>query len=135
MVPFQVPTQHGREGYGLPSTERQHGPSAAENALYACQATVTVPHACAGKGMATRSYQEDWAAPNGIDPPFCSLSTLRWFGHRKTRRRRRAGVPPMPGRCQARVWSSGQAGQAASNVQRELWPRDRNLTKRNDTEP
>ena len=23
---------------------------------------------------ATRSYQEGWATPNGIEPPFCSLS-------------------------------------------------------------
>jgi len=73
-VPFLCPTQHGRVGYGLPSTERPHGPSAAENALCACQAMATVPHACAGKEMATRSYQEDWAAPNGVEPPFCSLS-------------------------------------------------------------
>ena len=29
---------------------RRNGPSAAENALCACQATVTVLHACAGKG-------------------------------------------------------------------------------------
>ena len=42
--------------------------------LYACRATATVPHGCAGKEMATRSYQEAWAAPNGIEPPFCSLS-------------------------------------------------------------
>ena len=34
-MPFQYPTQQGREGYGLPSTERQHDPSAAENALCA----------------------------------------------------------------------------------------------------
>ena len=29
---------------------------------------------CAGVHEATRSYQEDWAAPNGVEPPFCSLS-------------------------------------------------------------
>ena len=79
MEPFPCPTQHGRAGYGLPSTERPHGPSAAENVLYACQATATVPHACAGKEMATRSYQEDWAAPNGVEPPFCSLSAATGF--------------------------------------------------------
>ena len=76
MVPFQGPTQHGREGYGLPSTEWPHGPSAAENALCACQATATVLHACAGKEMATRSHQEVWAAPNSVKPPFCSLSAV-----------------------------------------------------------
>ena len=75
-MPFLCPTQHGRVGYGLPSTERPHGPSAAENALCACQATATVPHACAGKEMATRSHQEVWAAPNGVEPPFCSLSAV-----------------------------------------------------------
>ena len=74
MVPLQGPTQHGREGYGLPSTERQHGPLAAENALCACQAMATVLHACAGKEMATRSSQEVLAVPNGVEPPFCSLS-------------------------------------------------------------
>ena len=73
-MPLQGPTQHGREGYGLPSTEQQHGPLAAENALCACQATATVLHACAGKEMATRSHQEVWAAVNGVVPPFCSLS-------------------------------------------------------------
>ena len=72
-MPFLCPTQHGRVGYGLPSTERPHGPSAAENALCACQATATVPHACAGKEVATRSYQDAWAVPNGVEPPFCSL--------------------------------------------------------------
>ena len=61
--------------FGSSSTERGGaGPSAAESALRACCATATVPHACAGKEMATRSYQEDWAAPNGVEPPFCSLS-------------------------------------------------------------
>ena len=73
-MPFQCPTQHGRGGYGLSSTERPHGTSAAENALCACQATATVPHACAGKEMATRSYQEDWTAPNGVMPQGCPLS-------------------------------------------------------------
>ena len=73
-MPFQCPTQHGRGGYGLSSTERPHGTSAAENALCACQATVTVPHACAGKEVATRSYKDAWAAPNGVTPQFCSLS-------------------------------------------------------------
>ena len=63
------------------STERGDvGPSAAGSTLCACCATATVPHACAGKEMATRSYQEDWAAPNGVEPPFCSLWPLRWFG-------------------------------------------------------
>ena len=74
MVPLQGPTQHGREGYGLPSTERQHGPLAAENALCACQAMATVPHACAGKEVAMRSHQDAWAAPNGVVPPFYFLS-------------------------------------------------------------
>ena len=74
MVPFQGPAQHRREGYGLPSTERQHGPSAAENALCACQATATVLHACAGKEVATRSSQEVWVAPNGVMPQGCPLS-------------------------------------------------------------
>ena len=76
MVPFRGPAQQGREVYGLPSTERPHGPSAAENALCACQATTTVLHACAGKEMATRSYQEDWAAPNGVLPRCCPLSAI-----------------------------------------------------------
>ena len=73
-MPSQCPTQQGREDYGLSSTERQHGPSAAENTLCACQATATVLHACAGKEVATRSHQDAWAAPNGIVPPFCFLS-------------------------------------------------------------
>ena len=72
-MPFLCPTQHGRGGYGLSSTERPHGTSAAENALCACQAMATVLHACAGKEMATRSHQEVWAAPNGVEPPFCFL--------------------------------------------------------------
>ena len=76
MVPFQGPTQHGREGYGLPSTERQHGPSAAENVLCACQATATVLHACASKEMATRSYHEGWAVPNGVRPRCCPPSAV-----------------------------------------------------------
>ena len=71
-MPFLCPTQHGRVGYGLPSTERPHGTSAAENALCACQATATVLHVCAGKEMATRSHQEVWAAPNCVEPPFLS---------------------------------------------------------------
>ena len=50
------------------------GPSAAESALCACRATATVLHACAGKEVATRSHQDDWAAPNGVVPPFCFLS-------------------------------------------------------------
>ena len=75
-MPFQCPTQHGRVGYGLPSTERPYGPSAAKNALCACQATATVLHACAGKEMATRSHQEVWAALNGVKPQFCSLSAV-----------------------------------------------------------
>ena len=68
MVPFQRPTQHERGGYDLSSTERPHGKSAAENALCACQAMATVLHACASKEMATRSYQEGWAVPNGVLP-------------------------------------------------------------------
>ena len=76
MVPSQCPTQHGREDYGLPSTERPHGTPAVENALCACQATATVLHACAGKEMATRSYQEGWAAPNGVLPRCCPLSAV-----------------------------------------------------------
>ena len=31
---------------------------------------------CAGKEMATRSHQEVWAAPNGVEPPFCFLSAV-----------------------------------------------------------
>ena len=76
LVPSQCPTQQGREDYGLSSTERPHGASAAENALCACQATTTVPHACTGKEVATRSYQDAWAEPNGVEPPFCSLSAV-----------------------------------------------------------
>ena len=76
MVPFRGPAQQGREVYGLPSTERPHGTSAAENALCACQATATVLHACAGKEVATRSHQGVWAAPNGVAPPFSSLSAV-----------------------------------------------------------
>ena len=75
-MPFLCPTQHGRVGYGLPSTERPHGPSAAENALCACQATATVLHACAGKEMATRSSQEVWAVPNGVMPQCVPLSAV-----------------------------------------------------------
>ena len=73
MVTYWGPTQQGREVYCLPTMKRPHGPSAAENALCACQAMATVPHACAGKEVATRSYQDAWAAPNGVEPPFCSL--------------------------------------------------------------
>ena len=75
-MPFQRPTHHGREGYGLPSTEQPHGLSTEESALCACQATATVLHACAGKEMATRSYQEDWAVPNGVMPQRCPLSAV-----------------------------------------------------------
>ena len=75
-MPFPCPTQHGRVGYGLSSTERPHGTSAAENALCACQATATVLHACAGKEMAMRSYQEGWAVPNGVLPRCCPLSAV-----------------------------------------------------------
>ena len=60
----------------MPSTERPHGPLAAENALCACRATATVLHACAGKEMAMRSYQEGWAAPNGVLPRRCPLSAI-----------------------------------------------------------
>ena len=76
MVPFQGPAQHGREVYGLPSTEQPHGPSTAESALCACQATATVLHACASKEMATRSYRGDWAVPNGVLPRCCPLSAI-----------------------------------------------------------
>ena len=63
--------------FGSSSTERGGaGPSAAESALRACCATATVPHACAGMEMATRSYQRIWAAPNGVAPPFPSLSAV-----------------------------------------------------------
>ena len=50
------------------------GLSAAGSVLCACRATATVLHACAGEEMATRSHQGVWAAPNGVMPPFCSLS-------------------------------------------------------------
>ena len=67
-----------RVGIGLfrgSSTERGGmGPSATGSTLYACRATATVPHACAGKEVATRSHQDAWAAPNGVVPPFCFLS-------------------------------------------------------------
>ena len=56
--------------------ERPHGPSTAESTLCACQATAMVLHACAGKEMATRSHQEVWAAPNGVESPFCFLSAV-----------------------------------------------------------
>ena len=63
--------------FGSSSTERGGaGPSAAESALSACCATATVPHACAGMETATRSYQRIWAAPNGVAPPFSSLSAV-----------------------------------------------------------
>ena len=69
-----------RVGIGLfrgSSTERGGaGPSAAGSALCACRATATVLHACAGEEMATRSHQGVWAAPNGVEPPFCSLSAV-----------------------------------------------------------
>ena len=59
------------------STERGGtGPSAAESALRACCATATVPHACAGTEKATRSHQKIWAVPNGVAPPFSSLSAV-----------------------------------------------------------
>ena len=59
------------------STERGGaGPSVAESVLCACCATATVLHACTGKEMATRSHQEVWAAPNGVEPPFCFLSAV-----------------------------------------------------------
>ena len=75
-MPFQCPTQQGRGVYGLSSTERPHGTSAAENALCVCQATATVLHACAGKEMATRSSQEVWAVPNGVMPQCVPLSAV-----------------------------------------------------------
>lgn len=31
---------------------------------------------CADKEVATWSYQDAWAAPNGVEPPFCSLSAV-----------------------------------------------------------
>ena len=58
----------------MSSTERPHGTSAAENALCACQATVTVLHACAGKEMATRSSQKVWAVANSVMSQCCPLS-------------------------------------------------------------
>ena len=59
------------------STERGGaGPSAAGSMLCACRATAMVLHACAGEEMATRSHQGVWAAPNGVEPPFCFLSAL-----------------------------------------------------------
>ena len=59
------------------STERGGaGPSAAESALRACCATATVPHECAGTEKATRSHQKIWAVPNGVAPPFSSLSAV-----------------------------------------------------------
>ena len=82
----------------MPSTERPHGPSAAENALCACQATETVPHACAGKEVATRSSQEDWAAPNGVMPQGCSLSAVTVV------------LPPRD--------TPAQAGQGATNARK-----------------
>ena len=63
--------------FGSSSTERGGaGPSAAESALRACCATATVPHACAGTEKATRSHQRIWAVPNGVAPPFSSLSAV-----------------------------------------------------------
>jgi len=63
--------------FGSSSTERGGaGPSAAESALRACCATATVPHACAGTEKATRSHQRVWAVPNGVAPPFSSLSAV-----------------------------------------------------------
>ena len=63
--------------FGSSSTERGGaGPSAAESALRACCATATVPHACAGTEKATRSHQKIWAVPNGVAPPFSSLSAV-----------------------------------------------------------
>ena len=73
-MPSQCPTQHGREDYGLPSTERPHGTLAVENALCACQATAMVLHACAGKEVATWSSQKVWAVLNGVMPQCCPLS-------------------------------------------------------------
>ena len=73
-MPSQCPTQHGREDYGLPSTERPHGTPTVENALCACQATATVLHACTGKEVATRSSQKVWAVLNGVMPQCCPLS-------------------------------------------------------------
>ena len=98
-MPSQCPTQQGREDYGLSSTERPHGTSAAENALYACQATATVLHACAGKEVATRSYQEGWAAPNGVLPRCCPLSAVTVV------------LPPQS--------TPAQAGQGATDVRNE----------------
>ena len=63
--------------FGSSSTERGGaGPSAAESALRACCATGMVPHACAGTEKATRSHQKIWAVPNGVAPPFSSLSAV-----------------------------------------------------------
>ena len=97
-MPFQRPTQHGWGGYGLSSTERPHNTSAAENALCACQATATLLHVCAGKEVATRTYQDAWAALNGVAPLFCFLSAAT------------ALRPPQD--------TSAQAGQGATNARK-----------------
>ena len=59
---------------GSPMERGGAGPSAAGSTLCACRATAMVLHACASEEMATRSHQGVWAAPNGVMPPFCSLS-------------------------------------------------------------
>ena len=90
---------------------RRNGPSAAENALCACQATATVPHACAGKEMATRSYHEGWAVPNGVLPWCCPLSAVTVV------------LPPQS--------TPAQAGQGATDARKApsarvvLWTRGR----------
>ena len=62
------------------STERGGaGPSAAGSTLCACRATATVLHVCTGEEMAMRSHKGVWAAPNGVEPPFCSLSAVTVF--------------------------------------------------------
>ena len=108
----------------VPTERGGAGPSAAESVRSACRATATVQRgvlACMRPRGATRRIGRRRTA---LSRRSALCRPLRWFGRRKTRRRRRARVPPTPGRRQARVWSSGQAGQAASNVPKALWPRD-----------
>ena len=62
MVPFPCLTQQGREGYGLSPTEWPRDTSAAENALCARQASVTMRQACAGSGD---GHAERWSDLGG----------------------------------------------------------------------
>ena len=97
-------------GFRGSSTERAGaGPSAVGSALCACCATATVLHACAGKEVATRSHQVAWAAPNGVEPPFCFLSAAT------------VALPPRD--------TPAQAGQGATDARKVpsaragCWPR------------